>query len=77
MTYDDCRLDRLYASYSNIFRWRMMVSRDAPYHLTRDQFEAEVADSMAYGLYSFGDIHPYEKAEQMIKEYMKRKGRSM
>ena len=76
MTYDDRRLDRLYASYSNIFRWCAVNPCNASFNLTPDRFDAEVADCMAYGLYSFGDIRPREKADLMVSEYMKRRGRS-
>ena len=75
--YDDQRLDRIYESLSSIVGVQVMGPRYEPHPVPQDEIDAEVADWMAYNLYSFGAVRPREKADRMVSEYMKRKGRSM
>ena len=35
--------------------------------------DAQIADSMSYGLWTFAGVRPREKAERMVSEYMKQR----
>ena len=35
---------------------------------------AQIADSMTYGLWAFAEIRPRERAAQMVRDYMRQRG---
>ncbi|MDE0090423.1 MAG: hypothetical protein OXP12_03600 [Thaumarchaeota archaeon] len=75
--FDDQQLDRIYASLSYIVRMQAMTPQYEPHPVLQGEIDAEVAVQMAYGLYSFGNIHPRERADRIVSEYMKRRGRRL
>ena len=38
-----------------------------------DRTDAQIMDSMTYGLWAFAEIRPRERAVQMVREYMEQR----